>query len=67
MIIFEWIYNYITTPQIYMTLQIEMLGMLGIGICLLSIVVIIYVISFIIDMFSTKKKRGGSNGNKIYM
>lgn len=61
MIIFDWIYNYITTPQIYMTTQIEVLGMLGISICLLLPVAIVYVVCLIIDMFSTKKKKNRRN------
>lgn len=63
MIIFDWIYNYITTPQIYMTPQIEMLGILGIGICMLLPVAIVYVICFIKDMFSTKKNKEGGIKN----
>lgn len=61
MIILEWIYNYITTPQIYMTPQIEMLGTLGISICLFSIFVIVYVIGFIGTFLTKRRKTGGNN------
>lgn len=56
MIIFDWIYNYITTPQIYMAPQIEVLGTLGIGICMLLPVAIVYVICYIKYIFDKKRR-----------
>lgn len=56
MFIIEWLTDYMSTSRMEMTPEIEMLGLLAIGIISLAVIGVICLIGLIVEKISENKK-----------
>jgi len=56
MFIIEWLTDYMSTPKMDMTPEIEMLGLLAIGIISFGIIGVIWLVGLIVEKIIKSKK-----------
>lgn len=60
MFIIEWLTDYMSTPKMDMTPEIEMLGLLAIGIISFGVIGVIWLVGLIVGKIIKSKKGGES-------
>ena len=56
MFIIEWITDYMSTPKMDMTPEVEMLGLLAIGIVSFGVIGVIWLVGLIVEKIIKSKK-----------
>lgn len=56
MFIIEWLTDYMSTPKMDMTPEIEMLGLLAIGIVSFGVIGVIWLVGLIVEKIIKSKK-----------
>lgn len=56
MFIIEWLTDYMSTPKMDMTPEIEMLGLLAIGIISFGVIGVIWLVGLIVEKIIKSKK-----------